>query len=38
MLARRCGSVDWYDEGAEGASATGSEDPPLMLSAAMQGG
>ena len=31
---RRCGSVDWGGEGAEGASATGSEELPPALSAA----
>ena len=35
---RRCGSVDWGGEGAEGASATGSEEPLLTASAAVRGG
>ena len=35
---RRCGSVDLGGENAEGASATGSEEPPLAASAAAQRG
>ena len=35
---RRCGSVDWGSEGAEGASATGSEERPLASPAAAWGG
>ena len=42
MLALPCcrgrGSVDWGGKGAEGASATGSEEPPLAASAAARGG
>ena len=35
---RRCGSVDWDGGGAEGASATGSEELPLTVSPAACGG
>ena len=34
---RRGGSVDWDGEGAEGASATGSEELPPAASAATRG-
>ena len=35
---RHCGSVDWGGEGAEGASATGSEEPSLASLAIARGG
>ena len=35
---RCCGSLDWYGGGAEGASAIGSEEPPLTALAAVCGG
>ena len=35
---RCCGSVDWGGEGAEGASATGSEEPSLASPAATGAG
>ena len=35
---RCCGSVDWDGGGAEGASAIGSDEPPLTVSTAVYGG